>query len=62
MRAKEVHTEMDSIERGIVQLISQHKIRKLVMGAAADKFYSKYEHNDFSIDFPYNLFTMLFIF
>ena len=36
-----VHKEMDSIEKGIIELISQHKIRKLVMGAAADKSYSR---------------------
>ncbi|XP_050249613.1 U-box domain-containing protein 33-like isoform X2 [Quercus robur] len=33
--------EMDSIEKGIVNLICQLGIRKLVMGAAADKHYSK---------------------
>jgi hypothetical protein len=32
---------MDSIEKGIVELISQHGIRQLVMGAAADKHYSR---------------------
>ncbi|GMY09238.1 U-box domain-containing protein 33-like [Fagus crenata] len=32
---------MDSIENGIVELISQHGMRELVMGAAADKYYSK---------------------
>ncbi|KAL6963423.1 hypothetical protein U1Q18_043739 [Sarracenia purpurea var. burkii] len=36
-----VHIEMHPIEEGIVELISQHGIRKLVMGAAADKHYSK---------------------
>ncbi|XP_057463553.1 U-box domain-containing protein 33-like isoform X1 [Actinidia eriantha] len=36
-----LHIEMDSIEKGIVELISQHSIRKLIMGAAADKYYSK---------------------
>ncbi|KAL5572863.1 hypothetical protein UlMin_022460 [Ulmus minor] len=35
-----LHIEMDSIEMGIVELISQHNIRKLVMGAAADKHVS----------------------
>ncbi|KAF7139336.1 hypothetical protein RHSIM_Rhsim07G0014200 [Rhododendron simsii] len=37
----ELHIEMNSIEKGIVELINQHGIRKLVMGAAADKHYSK---------------------
>jgi len=41
VRAEELHIEMDSIEKGIVELISQRGIRMLVMGAAADKHYSK---------------------
>ncbi|XAR54055.1 Non-specific serine/threonine protein kinase [Bertholletia excelsa] len=41
VRPEVVCNEMDSIEKGIVELISQHGIRKLVMGAAADKQYSK---------------------
>lgn len=42
IRAEKIHTEMDCIEKGIVELISQHGIRKLVMGAAADKHHSRY--------------------
>ncbi|XP_019071644.2 U-box domain-containing protein 33 isoform X3 [Solanum lycopersicum] len=38
--------EMDSIEKGIVELISQHGIGKLVMGAAANKCYSKESKSD----------------
>ncbi|KAK6918375.1 Protein kinase domain [Dillenia turbinata] len=41
VRAEKVRKEMEHIEKGIVELISQCKIRKLVMGAAADKNYSK---------------------
>uniref|UniRef100_A0A2N9FKU1 RING-type E3 ubiquitin transferase n=1 Tax=Fagus sylvatica TaxID=28930 RepID=A0A2N9FKU1_FAGSY len=41
VQADILHTEMDSIENGIVELISQHGMRELVMGAAADKYYSK---------------------
>ncbi|KAK6920117.1 U-box domain [Dillenia turbinata] len=41
VRAEKVCKEMEHIEKGIVELISQCKIRKLVMGAAADKSYSK---------------------
>ncbi|KAA8520639.1 hypothetical protein F0562_014895 [Nyssa sinensis] len=41
VRAEILHTEVDSIEKGIVELISQHGIKKLVMGAATDKHYSK---------------------
>ncbi|KAG2720353.1 hypothetical protein I3760_02G032000 [Carya illinoinensis] len=33
--------EMDSIEKGIVEFINSHGIRKLVMGAAAEKFYKR---------------------
>ncbi|KAF3947009.1 hypothetical protein CMV_026797 [Castanea mollissima] len=41
VRAQKVYTEMDRIEEGIVDLISQHDIKKLVMGAAAEKQYKK---------------------
>lgn len=41
VRADKLVLETDSIEKGIVELISQHGIRKLVMGAAANKCYSK---------------------
>lgn len=41
VRADKLVLEMDSIEKGIVELISQHGIGKLVMGAAANKCYSK---------------------
>lgn len=40
-RADKLHIENHSIEKGIVELISLHGIRMLVMGAAADKLYSK---------------------
>lgn len=38
--------EMESIENGIVQLISELGIRKLVMGAAADRHYSRYAYGN----------------
>lgn len=41
VKADKLLIEMDCIEKGIVELISQHKIRKLVMGAAADKHHSR---------------------
>ncbi|KAF8412249.1 hypothetical protein HHK36_000209 [Tetracentron sinense] len=41
VRAEKLDIEMDNIEKGIVELVAQHEIRKLVMGAAADKHYSK---------------------
>ncbi|KAH1235072.1 hypothetical protein GLYMA_09G259100v4 [Glycine max] len=41
VRAEKLHIEMDSIEKGILELISQHGIRKLVMGAASDKYYNR---------------------
>ncbi|KAB1214360.1 U-box domain-containing protein 33 [Morella rubra] len=41
VRAEKLCIEMDSIEKGIVELIFQHGIKKLVMGAAADKHFSR---------------------
>nr|XP_043628466.1 U-box domain-containing protein 33-like isoform X2 [Erigeron canadensis] len=35
------YIEMDSIEKGIVEFILQYNVRRLVMGAAADKHYSR---------------------
>jgi hypothetical protein len=34
--------EKDNIAEGLISLISQHSVTELVMGAAADKKYSKY--------------------
>lgn len=41
VRAEKLWKEMDSIEKGIVQLIYEHEIKWLVMGAAANKSYSR---------------------
>ncbi|XP_057476986.1 U-box domain-containing protein 32-like [Actinidia eriantha] len=41
VQAGKVCTEADNVEEGILQIIAQHNIRWLVMGAAADKHYSK---------------------
>ncbi|KOM37110.1 hypothetical protein LR48_Vigan03g049100 [Vigna angularis] len=41
VRAEKLHIEMDNIEKGIIELVSQHGIRKLVMGAASDKYYNR---------------------
>ncbi|KAL2461552.1 U-box domain-containing protein 33 [Abeliophyllum distichum] len=41
VRAEKLHKEMDSIEKGIVQLVSELGIKWLVMGAAANKSYSR---------------------
>ncbi|XP_061360041.1 U-box domain-containing protein 33-like isoform X2 [Gastrolobium bilobum] len=41
VRAEKLHIEMDSIEKGILELVSQHGIRKLVMGAASDRYHSR---------------------
>lgn len=46
---------MDDIAKGIVEVIAQYNIRWLVMGAAADKYYSKYEL--FSAITPLSLFS-----
>uniref|UniRef100_A0A803KZA3 RING-type E3 ubiquitin transferase n=1 Tax=Chenopodium quinoa TaxID=63459 RepID=A0A803KZA3_CHEQI len=39
--AEKLHIERDSIEEGIVEIISRQKIGRLVMGAAADSRYSR---------------------
>ncbi|CAH2057774.1 unnamed protein product [Thlaspi arvense] len=41
VRAEKMFIEMESIEDGIVQLISELGIRKLVMGAASDRHHSR---------------------
>ncbi|GFY84183.1 U-box domain-containing protein kinase family protein [Actinidia rufa] len=41
VQAGKVCAETDNVEKGILQIIAQHDIRWLVMGAAADKHYSK---------------------
>lgn len=42
MQAEKLYIEMDSVERGILQLIAEHDIEKLVMGAAQDDLYHTY--------------------
>jgi hypothetical protein len=37
---------MDRIEQGILELISKHQIKRLVMGAAAEKHYKRYGTNN----------------
>ncbi|XP_059456956.1 U-box domain-containing protein 33-like [Corylus avellana] len=41
VRAQKLEIEMDHIEKGIVELISKHGIKKLVMGAALEKRYKR---------------------
>lgn len=41
VRAEKLPKEMDFIEKGIVQLVTQDRIKWLVMGAAANKYYSR---------------------
>ncbi|CAL0315073.1 unnamed protein product [Lupinus luteus] len=41
VRAEKLHSEMNCIEKGIIELISQYNIQELVMGAASNKHYSK---------------------
>ncbi|XP_078148445.1 U-box domain-containing protein 33-like isoform X2 [Carex rostrata] len=41
IKAELLVTESDDIVKGLVSLISQHRVTELVMGAAADKYYSK---------------------
>ncbi|XP_023547655.1 U-box domain-containing protein 33-like isoform X1 [Cucurbita pepo subsp. pepo] len=41
VRAEKLYVESDKIKKGIVELVSLHGIRRLIMGAAADKYYSR---------------------
>ncbi|KAK4751663.1 hypothetical protein SAY87_020461 [Trapa incisa] len=41
VQAEKLYLEKESIEKGILDLISVHGIRKLVMGAASDRRYSR---------------------
>ncbi|KAK4571569.1 hypothetical protein RGQ29_030119 [Quercus rubra] len=41
VEADKVGIETDNIEKGIVDIVARHDIRWLVMGAAAEKYYSK---------------------
>ncbi|RDX86290.1 U-box domain-containing protein 33, partial [Mucuna pruriens] len=41
VRAGKLLIEMDCIEKGIVELISYYGIKKLIMGAASDKYHSR---------------------
>lgn len=34
--------EKDDVRKGLVEIVAQHGITQLVMGAAADKYYSRY--------------------
>ena len=42
VHAEKLCIEKDDIGKGIVELMYQHAIKKLVMGAAADRHYSEY--------------------
>lgn len=33
---------MNSVEKGITQIVTHHGVKWLVMGAAAEKYYTKY--------------------
>lgn len=46
VQAEKLYIEMDSIEGGILQLIADHNVEKLVMGAAPDDCYHTYESKD----------------
>ncbi|XP_024928756.3 U-box domain-containing protein 32 isoform X3 [Ziziphus jujuba] len=41
VQANEAWIEMDNVEKGIVEVIAQHDVRWLVMGAAADEYYTE---------------------
>ncbi|CAH2063244.1 unnamed protein product, partial [Thlaspi arvense] len=56
VQAEKLCVEMDSIEKGILQMISEKRVRKFIMGAAADKHYSTYCVLKASPGFCVNLF------
>ncbi|XVF33322.1 hypothetical protein REPUB_Repub17cG0158500 [Reevesia pubescens] len=41
VQAEKLHIERDDVAKGLVELIREHNIKKLVMGAAADKHFSE---------------------
>ncbi|KNA15817.1 hypothetical protein SOVF_094750 isoform B [Spinacia oleracea] len=41
VKVEKLYIEMKTVESGLVELISQYKIERLVMGAAADRSYSR---------------------
>lgn len=43
VQAEKRHIELDDVAKGIVELIREHNIKQLVMGAAADKHFSVYK-------------------
>ena len=42
VQAEKLVVESDDVAEGLVQLITEHHVTALVMGAAADKHYTKY--------------------
>uniref|UniRef100_A0A453PSF4 UspA domain-containing protein n=1 Tax=Aegilops tauschii subsp. strangulata TaxID=200361 RepID=A0A453PSF4_AEGTS len=44
VQAEKLVVESDDVAEGLVQLITEHHVTALVMGAAADKHYTKYVH------------------
>ncbi|XVF33324.1 hypothetical protein REPUB_Repub17cG0158600 [Reevesia pubescens] len=50
VEAEKLYIEMDSIEKGMLEVISENGIRMLVMGGAADKHYSKYKPHKKAVD------------
>lgn len=40
VNAEKLYIEKDDIGKGIVEMVYQHSVKKLVMGAAADKYHS----------------------
>ncbi|KAK6285665.1 PREDICTED: U-box domain-containing protein 33 isoform X1 [Theobroma cacao] len=50
VQAEKLYIEMDSIEEGILKMISENGIRMLVMGGAADKHYPKYKPHKKAVD------------
>ncbi|URE21529.1 Ubox [Musa troglodytarum] len=53
-RAGKLVMEKDDVGKGLVELVAQHGITQLVMGAAADKHYSRVFRNQFELRYQIN--------
>jgi K+-sensing histidine kinase KdpD len=51
IKGKKLVIQNEDIAKGIAELVSKHGVNKLVMGAAADKHYSRYTYYAASINF-----------
>lgn len=58
VKCEKLVIENDHVAKGIAEIVSLHGVSKLIMGAAADKHFSRYAvkvHTSALISIPYNL-------